>query len=146
MQVIKTLFPTLLAFALLVGCGKADTPAPTAVTAASSIQVMVSEAGAPAYDLREARLGDANYHTGATSLSLSGKLNNGKPLVLYFTKGNATASYTTTALSSNLDGTMGSSSVGTTTYNPQTRTVSGTFRTTFAIIGEVSGSFADIQL
>ena len=136
----------MLAGSLLTGCKSNDDPQPTSSPALSYIKVTVSEAGAPSYDLREARLVDANYQTGAPSLSSTGKLTNNKTLLLHFSKGAATIPYTTAGLSASLDGEAGTSTSGSTTYNTQTKTVSGSFQTTFTGVGVVVGSFTDIQL
>ncbi|MGY3091380.1 hypothetical protein ACVWYF_004446 [Hymenobacter sp. UYAg731] len=138
------LAPLLLAGTLLMGCSKDDpTPAPTPT--ASTIKVTVSEAGAPVYDLNEAHVIDGGYQTGSPRLSFSGKVSTGKTMVLYFTKGTAPASYTTNALTGTLDGVTGTNFTGTTTYDPQTKLVNGSFRATFPVVGEVVGTFADIQ-
>jgi hypothetical protein len=146
MRIANILAPALLAGSFLTGCGSDETPAPAPTPPISTIKVTVSEAGAQDYDLKEARVTDATYQTGAPRLSLSGKLNSGKTLLLYFTKGTNTANYTTSALSSTLEGVGGTNSAGTTTYNVQTKVVNGEFRTTFPGVGEVVGSFAGIQL
>ncbi|MFD2719510.1 hypothetical protein ACFST9_12345 [Hymenobacter monticola] len=145
MRFITVLAPALLVGALATGCGK-DAPTPAPTPEVSTIKVTVSEAGAPDYELREARVVDATYQTGAPRLTLSGKLSNGKTLLLRFTKGTATASAATNALSSSLDGETGTNTTGTTAYDTQTRVVSGQFRTTFTGVGEVVGSFPVIQL
>ena len=75
-----------------------------------------------------------------------GKLTNGKTMTLFFSKGTATTTYTTNALTSALDGDAGTNTTGTTTYDTKTRIVTGQFRTTFTGVGEVVGSFSDIQL
>jgi hypothetical protein len=144
MKTANFLAPVLLAGTLLMGCSK-DEPAPAPAPAASTIKVTVSEAGAPVYDLSEARVIDGGYQTGAPRLSITGKLGSGKTLVLNFTKGSSTTSYTTSALTGTLDGVTGTNYVGATTYDPQTKLVNGNFRATFPIVGEVTGTFADIQ-
>lgn len=146
MRIANILAPALLVSTFLVGCGSKETPSPTPTPTASTIKVTVSEAGAPAYDLNEARVVDVTYQTGSPRLSLSGKLNSGKTLLLYFTKGSATVNYTTNALTSSLEGVAGTNSSGTTAYDVQTKVVNGNFRTTYPGVGEVVGSFANIQL
>ena len=147
MKFQNTLAATLLmAGALLTACKSNHDPQPTVGPAPSFIKLTVSEAGAPAYDLKEARLLNANYQTGSSNLSSSGKLNSGQTLLLNFSKGSATTPYTTASLSTSLDGVAGTSPSGNTTYNPQTKTVSGSFQTTFVGVGVVTGSFTDIQL
>ena len=144
MKTANFLFPALLAGTLLMGCSK-DEPAPAPTPTVSTIKVTVSEAGAPVYDLKEAHVIDGGYLTGSPRLSFSGKVSNGKTLVLYFTKGTATANYTTNALAGALDGVTGTNYSGTTTYDPQTKLVNGDFRATFPSVGEVVGTFANIQ-
>ena len=145
MKTANFLAPALLAGTLLMGCSE-NQPVPAPTPTASTIRVMVSEAGAPPYDLKEAHVIDGGYQTGAPRLSFSGKLGNGKTMVLYFSKGTATASYTTNELTGTLDGVTGTNPVGNTTYSPQTKRVNGDFRATFPGVGEVSGTFPDIQL
>ncbi|MBF9223687.1 hypothetical protein [Hymenobacter ruricola] len=145
MRITNFFVPALLAGTLLTGCSN-DAPAPKPTPTVSTIQVTVSEAGAPSYDLNEAHVVDANYRSGAPRLSLAGKLSNGKTLLLNFTKGTATTDYTTNALTSTLEGATGTNTVGTTTYDVQTKLVTGSFRTTYPGVGEVVGSFAGIQL
>jgi hypothetical protein len=145
MRIITVLAPALLLGALATGCGK-DTPTPAPTPQPSTVKVSITEAGAPAYELKEARVIDATYLTGSPRLSLSGKLTSGKSLTLYFSKGSATTSYTTSGLTSSLDGVAGTNTAGNTVYDTQTKIVSGDFRTTFAGTGEVVGSFSDIQL
>jgi hypothetical protein len=106
----------------------------------------VSEAGAPPYDLNEARVVSSNYQTGGASLSISGKLSNGKPLLLDFSRNGSAAAYSTNLLEANLDGINGTNSTGATTYNTQARTVTGNFRSTFPSVGEVSGSFSGVAV
>ena len=146
MKTANFLAPALLAGTLLMGCSK-DEPTPTSnpTPTASTIKVTVSEAGAQPYDLSEARVIDGGYLTGAPRLSFSGKVSNGKTMVLYFTKGTATTSYTTNALTGTLDGVTGTNFSGTTIYDPQTKLVNGDFRATFPVVGEVVGTFANIQ-
>lgn len=147
MKAANFLAPILLGGTLLMGCSKDEpTPAPTPTPTASTIKVTVSEAGAPTYDLKEANAIDGGYQTGSPRLSFSGKLSKGKTMVLYFSKGTATASYTTNDLTGTLDGVTGTSFTGTTTYDPQTKLVKGDFRATFPSVGEVVGTFAGIQL
>ena len=144
MQFRKILLSSLAALAFLAGCDK-DPVTPPPTSTASTIKVSVSEAGAPPYDLNEARVLNSNYQTGAPNLTISGKLNNGKVLLLNFVR-NGTTSASTNALEGSLDGNSGTSSTGTTTYNAQTRTASGNFRSTFPVIGEVSGTFSNIAV
>lgn len=145
-------FPRFLIIGLLVGlsvvtgCKSDNTPQPTATTTSNTVTVSVSEAGAPSYNLTEAHIINANYQTGAAGLTISGKLNNGKVLVLDFVRNGSTTANTTNILESSLNGNTGTNSVGTTTYNPQTRTVSGTFRSTFPTVGEISGSFSGLPV
>ncbi|MBJ6111096.1 hypothetical protein JAO73_18885 [Hymenobacter sp. BT523] len=145
MRIITLFAPALLLGILATSCSK-DTPTPTPGPAESTIKVSVSEAGAPPYELKEARVIDGSYQTGAPRLSFSGKLTSGKTLTLFFTKGTTTAPYMTNALTSTLEGESGTNTTGTTTYDTKTRIVSGQFRTTFTGVGEVTGSFAEIQL
>jgi hypothetical protein len=144
MKTANFLAPALLAGTLLMGCSK-DAPTPSTTPTASTIKVTVSEAGAQPYDLSEAHVIDGGYLTGSPRLSFSGKVGSGKTLVLYFTKGTATTNYTTNALTGVLDGVTGTNFTGTTTYDPQTKLVSGDFRATFPSTGEVVGTFANIQ-
>ncbi|UOQ98287.1 hypothetical protein MUN81_02060 [Hymenobacter sp. 5317J-9] len=145
MRISTLIAPALLLGAVLTGCSE-DQPTPTNTAVESAIKVTVSEAGAPPYELKEARLIDASYQTGAPRLSLSGKLSGGKTLTLYFSKGTATTAYTTNALTSSLEGAPGANESGTTTYDTKTRIASGQFRTTFTGVGEIVGSFPEIQL
>ncbi|MCI1190138.1 hypothetical protein MON38_22155 [Hymenobacter sp. DH14] len=140
----RPLVSTLLCGIMLFGCKSTETPQPAPI--ASTIKVSISEAGAPPYDLNEARVVSANYQTGGSSLSISGKLNNGKQLLLDFSRAGTPTAYTTNALEGTLDGTTGTNSIGATTYNTQTRTVTGNFRSTFPVVGEVSGSFSGITV
>ncbi|MBH8570543.1 hypothetical protein KB206_16750 [Microvirga sp. STS02] len=144
MKTANFLAPVLLAGTFLMGCSK-DAPTPAPTPTASTIKVTVSEAGAPVYDLNEARVVDGGYLTGSPRLSITGKLGSGKTMVLNFTKGSATTNYTTNALTGTLDGVTGTNFTGTTTYDPQTKLVNGDFRATFPVVGEVVGTFANIQ-
>ncbi|GAB2854887.1 hypothetical protein [Hymenobacter ruber] len=144
MKTANFLFPALLVGTFLMGCSK-DEPTPAPTPTASTIKVTVSEAGAPVYDLSEARVVDGGYLTGAPRLSITGKLGSGKTMVLNFTKGTSTTNYTTNALTGTLDGVAGTNYTGTTTYDPQTKLVNGDFRATFPFVGEVVGTFANIQ-
>ena len=145
MHFAKLLTPGLLVIALLGGCDKKETAVATPNNN-STIKVSVSEAGAPPYDLNQARIVSSNYQTGAPSLTISGKLNSGKILILDFSKNSVTSAYATNDLAGTLDGTSGTNSVGTTTYNSQARTATGSFRATFPVVGEVTGSFSGIAV
>ncbi|MVN76555.1 hypothetical protein GO988_09495 [Hymenobacter sp. HMF4947] len=112
----------------------------------SSITVQVSEAGAPSYNLLEAQVVNYNYQTGATNLTISGKLTSGKALTLRFTRSGTAAVYTTNLLSATLDGVAAAPATGTTTFSTQARTVDGTFQATFPVLGVLNGSFAGIAL
>ncbi|GAB3876167.1 hypothetical protein GCM10028824_33380 [Hymenobacter segetis] len=146
MKVTVFLAPALLAATMLAGCSK-DEPTPVTASTASTIKVAVAEAGAPPYDLAEARVVNSNYQTAASSLTITGKLSSGKVLNLEFSRGaGSPPANTTNVLTASLDGTTGTASSGTTTYNAQTRTVSGSFKATFVGPGEVSGSFSGIAV
>ncbi len=134
---------------LLGGCGsKAEDPQPSPpVTAAPTITVTVSEAGAPDYPLREAKVVSSNYQTGSSDLTITGKLNNGKALTLIFSRGTGTPPpYSTAGLEAALDGIASSTAMGTTTYSPTTRKVNGNFQLNFPGTGALSGSFTGLQL
>ena len=142
MHFFKAFAPALLAVSLLASCEKTTTPPAAPVT--STIKVSVSEAGAPPYDLNEARVVSSNYQTGATTLIISGKISNGKSLMLNFEGGGA--DHSTGRFEATLDGTTGTQPIGSTTYNSQARTVTGSFRSTFPSVGEVSGSFSGVAV
>ena len=135
---------------LLSSCSSsADDPQPSTSGPAagrSPIAVKISEAGAPSYSLNDAYVVSSNYQTGASSLTITGKLNSGKVLTLNFTKVGSASPNTTNALDATLDNVAGSSATGTTAFNTQGRTVDGSFQVTFPIPGAVSGSFAGVAL
>lgn len=142
---------SVLAVGLLSSCASTEDPQPTTgqgtiITNPITVQVQVSEAGAPSYALSDATLVSSNYQTGATRLVLSGKLNSGKVLTLNFSKGNSTAAYTTNVLVATLDGASASPATGSTTFTAQNRTVAGTFQATFSAVGVLSGSFTDVTV
>lgn len=146
---LKTTLWAAAVATLLSSCAASsdDDNQPTPTTPLATVTVTLSEGGAPGYPLREARVVSANYQTGSSDLVITGKLNNGKPLTLTFSRGAGTPPpFSTGAVEAVLDGATGTAATGTTTYNPQNRQVAGAFQATFPVIGVLSGSFTGIQL
>jgi hypothetical protein len=145
--IYKAVILTVVSGALLINSGCSDDPEPvTTQQQESSIVVTVSEAGAPSYALRSARVVDANYRTGSPSMSITGTMSNGKTLLMRFNKSGNAPDYTTNAVDARLDGVVGTSATGITAYSTQTRMVDGSFQATFPSVGVVTGSFAGIAL
>lgn len=144
---VKSLLVAIAVLGLLSSCGSSDAPQPNinTNTNTSSIVVKVSEAGAPSYNLNEAKLLSSNYQTGASSLSIMGKLNNGKVLTLNFSRGSGSVpAYTTNVLDATLDNVVGTNATGATTFNTTKRTADGSYQVTFPTIGVISGSFTGL--
>lgn len=145
----KTIVPLALLAGLLSACAGSDNdPTPTPTTPiASTVVVQVSQAGAPSYNLNEARVVSYNYQTGGAMLSLSGKLGDGRLLTLNFSRGTNPPAYSTRALQATLGTEDATNPTGTTTYDPTTHQVDGTFSTTFTgSTGTLTGSFSKLQL
>lgn len=110
--------------------------------------MLVSEKGAPSYALSEAHVLSANYQSAVSSMTIVGKLNNGKAVQLDFSRnpGSTAPNTTTNVLEAYLDGASGTDASGTTTYNTTAKTVDGSFTATFPSTGTIKGSFTKVQL
>ncbi|GAA4350468.1 hypothetical protein GCM10023185_08210 [Hymenobacter saemangeumensis] len=143
---LKNTFGALALVAVLGSCSK-DEPKPAATPPVGRpVRVMVSEAGAPSYELRDALVTSANYQSSAAAMEIIGKLNSGKVLTLSFSKNGTAQPYSTNTLEAALDGNSGSAASGTTTYSTQSQRANGSFRVTFPVIGEVTGTFTGAEL
>ncbi|TGE15807.1 hypothetical protein E5J99_11455 [Hymenobacter elongatus] len=81
-------------------------------------------------------------------MTITGKLNNGKAVLLDFVRnpGATTPPNTTNGLEAYLDGASGTAMSGTTTYNTQTKKADGTFSVTFPATGALTGSFSGVAV
>jgi hypothetical protein len=127
---------------LISSCGS-DEPKPNTPTIPTPINVSVSEAGAPNYNLRDAYVESATYDAKISSVSISGKLANGKLLSLAFKRqpNSSSSIYMTDQLVSTLDGVAATQSTGSSSYSAQTKTVDGNFTVSFPSTGVITGSF-----
>ena len=135
-----------VAAGLLSGCSS-NTPKPV-TPPRTPINVSVSEGGAPAYRLSEAFVQSAVYEARISSLSITGKLANGKALSLAFKRqpnSSNTSIYVTDQLTASLDGVAATQATGSSAYSASTQTVDGTFSVTFPAAGVITGSFINVS-
>jgi hypothetical protein len=143
---VKSIIWATVAAGLLGSCSSSSEDPKPGPAAGLPIAVTISEAGAPNYFLNEALVVSSNYQTGSSSMTITGKLNSGKSLTLNFSRDGNPQPYTTDGLEATLDGVSGTGARGISTFNSQTRKVSGNFDVTFPTTGVVQGSFTDVQL
>jgi hypothetical protein len=129
------------------GCNeKGPDPQPSTPTVMTTA-IMVGEDGAQPYILKEAYVSNSLYQSSRASFTVIGKLNNGSQLTLSFKQSTPTAGANhTDALTATLNGTTATQASGTTTRNPDTNTVAGSFTCTFPSGLKVDGVIADLVL
>lgn len=146
----KNLIWAAVVASLLGGCKSSSSdpqPNGTMPTNYQPITVTVSEDGAPNYDLKEAHVVTSNYQSGAPYLTITGLASNGKVLTVNFTRGTGSSpAYSTNEVAATLDGKTGVAASGTTVYDPQTRTATGSFGVTFPATGAIKGTFTAIPI
>lgn len=147
MKVFST--AVIMSVAMLVAGCKDDDADSGVVIINYPTAIMVSEAGAPPYTLREVQVGATQYRGTQASFDVNGKLLSGSIISLSFsqTSRTTTGADITDVVSARLNTTTDATQAsGTTKRDPKTNAVSGKFSCVFPDGLTVDGTIDALQL